>query len=254
MYGQMTAGSWIYIGTQGILQGTYETFVAAGRAHFGGDWSGRWILSAGLGGMGGAQPLAATMAGAAFLGVEIDPARAERRVATRYVDRLTHDLDEALQWLVEATDRREPVSIALVANAAHVYPSLVDRGVTPDFVTEQTAAHDPLVGYIPPDLTLEDADELRTRDPEGYIRRAREGHGGGGRGDANDGRTWRIRVRLRQQPPGAGPPFRGSARFRDPWLCPGVRPPSVLRGERVRSGGSRIERRPGLISPSRTPQ
>ncbi|MBX3272948.1 MAG: urocanate hydratase [Sandaracinaceae bacterium] len=175
MYGQMTAGSWIYIGTQGILQGTYETFVAAGDKHFGGDWRGRWILSAGLGGMGGAQPLAATMAGAAFLGVEIDPARARRRLETRYVDRMTDDLDEALAWIEEWRARGEARSVALVANAAHVYPELVRRGVTPDFVTEQTAAHDPLVGYVPTDLTLEAAAELRARDPEAYVRRAREG-------------------------------------------------------------------------------
>ncbi len=175
MYGQMTAGSWIYIGTQGILQGTYETFGAAGEQHFGGEWKGRWILSAGLGGMGGAQPLAATMNGASFLGVEIDPARAQRRVDTRYVDRITRDLDEALAWVKEACDRGEALSVALVANAAHVYPELVRRGVTPDFVTEQTAAHDPLVGYVPTDLSLEAAAELRARDPETYVRRAREG-------------------------------------------------------------------------------
>jgi urocanate hydratase len=171
MYGQMTAGSWIYIGTQGILQGTYETFGAAGEQHFGGSWKGRWILSAGLGGMGGAQPLAATMNGASFLGVEIDRARAQRRVDTRYVDRITDDLDEALRWVKS----EDGISVALVANAAHVYPELVRRGVTPDFVTEQTAAHDPLVGYIPADLSLEGADELRARDPEAYVRRAREG-------------------------------------------------------------------------------
>ncbi|MBZ0116158.1 MAG: urocanate hydratase [Sandaracinaceae bacterium] len=175
MYGQMTAGSWIYIGTQGILQGTYETFVAAGVKHFGGDWSGRWILSAGLGGMGGAQPLAATMAGASFLGVEIDPARAKRRLETRYLDELATDLDHALALVKKSCDEKKARSIGLVANAAHVYPELVRRGVTPDFVTEQTAAHDPLVGYIPPDLTLEGAAELRQRDPETYVRRAREG-------------------------------------------------------------------------------
>ena len=175
MYGQMTAGSWIYIGTQGILQGTYETFGAAGDQHFGGDWKGRWILSAGLGGMGGAQPLAATMNGACFLGVEIDPARAERRVETRYVDRVTADLDEALSWIKGACDRGEALSVALVGNAAHVYPELVRRGVTPDFVTEQTSAHDPLSGYVPTDLTLEGAAALRASDPETYVRRAREG-------------------------------------------------------------------------------
>ena len=175
MYGQMTAGSWIYIGTQGILQGTYETFGAAGRKHFGGDWAGRWILSAGLGGMGGAQPLAATMNGAAFLGVEIDRARAQRRVDTRYVDRITEDLDEALAWISEATAAKRAESVALVGNAAVIYPELVRRNVTPDFVTEQTSAHDPLVGYVPTDLSLDDAAELRARDPESYVRRAREG-------------------------------------------------------------------------------
>ena len=175
MYGQMTAGSWIYIGTQGILQGTYETFVAAGEKHFGGEWAGRWILSAGLGGMGGAQPLAATMAGAAFLGVEIDEARARRRLETRYVDALTHDLDEALAMVTKWADEKQAKSVALVGNAADVYPELVRRGVTPDFVTEQTAAHDPLVGYVPTDLSLEAATELRARDPEAYVRRAREG-------------------------------------------------------------------------------
>ena len=174
MFGQMTAGSWIYIGTQGILQGTYETFVAAATKHFSGDWSGRWILSAGLGGMGGAQPLAATMAGASFLGVEVDEARAKRRVETRYCDRLTHDLDEALRWIGEAGERKEALSVALVANAADVYPELVKRGVTPDFVTEQTSAHDPLNGYVPRGLSLAEAAALRASDPEGYVTRARQ--------------------------------------------------------------------------------
>ncbi len=174
MFGQMTAGSWIYIGTQGILQGTYETFVAAAKQHFGGDWSGRWILSAGLGGMGGAQPLAATMAGAAFLGVEVDETRVRRRLDTRYLDRMTHDLDEALRWIAEACERKEAISVGLVANAADVYPELVARGVTPDFVTEQTSAHDPLRGYIPKGLSLDEAAALRASDPESYVRRARQ--------------------------------------------------------------------------------
>ena len=173
MFGQMTAGSWIYIGTQGILQGTYETFVAAGVQHFDGDWGGRWILSAGLGGMGGAQPLAATMAGACFLGVEVDEARAKRRVETRYCDRMTHDLDEALRWIDEACAKKEALSVALVANAAEVYPALVSRGAIPDFVTEQTSAHDPLNGYIPVGLTLDQAAKLREADPEVYVERAR---------------------------------------------------------------------------------
>ena len=177
MYGQMTAGSWIYIGTQGILQGTYETFVAAGEQHFkssAGNWKGRWILSAGLGGMGGAQPLAATMAGACFLGVEVDPSRAQRRKETRYVDRVTHSLDEALSWIDAARSAGEALSVALVANAADVYPELVRRGVTPDFVTEQTSAHDPLVGYIPKGLSLEEAGVLRKADPTAYVLRAKE--------------------------------------------------------------------------------
>ncbi len=175
MYGQMTAGSWIYIGTQGILQGTYETFVAAGETHFGGDWKGKWILSAGLGGMGGAQPLAATMAGAVFLGVEVDPARVKRRLETRYVDEATEDLDEALAMVKAACDAGEARSIALVGNAAQIYPELVRRGAIPDFVTEQTSAHDPLNGYVPADLSLDAAAELRERDPDTYIRRAQEG-------------------------------------------------------------------------------
>jgi len=175
MYGQMTAGSWIYIGTQGILQGTYETFVAAANAHFGGDFRGRWILSAGLGGMGGAQPLAATMAGASFLGVEVDQARVERRLATGYLDRSTDDLDQALEWVQGAAQRGEATSVGLVGNAAQVYPEILRRGILPDFVTEQTSAHDPLNGYVPADLSLSAAAELRTRDPELYVRRAREG-------------------------------------------------------------------------------
>ena len=175
MYGQMTAGSWIYIGTQGILQGTYETFVAAGVQHFGGSWKGRWILSAGLGGMGGAQPLAATMAGASFLGIEIDPDRIRRRVETRYLDKSTESLDEALQWINDARASGKALSVGLVGNAAQIYPELVRRNITPDFVTEQTSAHDPLSGYFPADLSIADARELRTRDPETYIRRAREG-------------------------------------------------------------------------------
>ena len=174
MFGQMTAGSWIYIGTQGILQGTYETFVSAAKQHFGGSWAGRWILSAGLGGMGGAQPLAATMAGAAFLGVEVDETRVQRRLETRYVDRATKDLDEALAWIEEACAAKRAESIALVANAADVYPELVRRGVVPDFVTEQTSAHDPLRGYVPSGLSLEEAAALRDSDPEGYVKRARE--------------------------------------------------------------------------------
>ncbi len=175
MYGQMTAGSWIYIGTQGILQGTYETFCQAGRSHFGSDdLRGRKILSAGLGGMGGAQPLAATMAGAAFLGVEIDPARAERRLRTRYLDAIARDLDDALTQVERAAAEKRPLSVAVIGNAAQIYPELVRRGRRFDLVTDQTSAHDPLNGYVPTDLSPAAAAELRARDPAGYIARAKQ--------------------------------------------------------------------------------
>lgn len=174
MFGQMTAGSWIYIGTQGILQGTYETFAEAGRQHFNGDWSGRWILTAGLGGMGGAQPLAATMAGAVCLAVEIDPSRVQRRLDTRYLDMACSTLDEAIAQVKRACSEKRAISIGLVGNAADVYPELVRRGVIPDFVTEQTAAHDPLRGYIPAGLSLAEAASLRESDPTTYVQRARQ--------------------------------------------------------------------------------
>jgi urocanate hydratase len=175
MYGQMTAGSWIYIGTQGILQGTYETFAAAARTHYGpnADLAGKWVLSGGLGGMGGAQPLAVTMAGGAYLGVEIDPTRIQRRIETRYLDEVAPDLDSALARVREWADKRMARSVAVCANAADVYRELVRRGITPDLVTDQTSAHDPLVGYIPTDLTLDGAADLRRRDPDEYVRRAR---------------------------------------------------------------------------------
>jgi urocanate hydratase len=173
MYGQMTAGSWIYIGTQGILQGTYETFVAAGRTHFSSpDLSGRIILTGGLGGMGGAQPLAATMAGATMLAVEVDPHRIQRRLETRYLDELADDLDDAVARVERY--RREGIarSVALLGNCAEVLPALVRRGFRPDLVTDQTSAHDPLNGYVPAGLTLDEAAALRTADPAGYTRRA----------------------------------------------------------------------------------
>ncbi len=174
MFGQMTAGSWIYIGTQGILQGTYETFAQAGRTHFGSaDLSGRWILSAGLGGMGGAQPLAATMNNGVFLGVEVDPSRARRRLETRYLDQIARDLDEAVLICQQAKRERRSISVGVIANAADVYPALVRRGTIPDLVTDQTAAHDPLHGYIPRGLTLEQAAELRRTDPKEYVAKAR---------------------------------------------------------------------------------
>jgi len=173
MYGQMTAGSWIYIGTQGILQGTYETFGAVGRTHFGGSLRGRTVLSGGLGGMGGAQPLAATMCGAAFLGIEVDEARIRRRLETRYLDVLAGSLDEALDRVTAARDAGEPLSVGLVGNCAEVLPEIVRRGWTADVVTDQTSAHDPLHGYIPAGCSLAEAEALRTAAPDEYVRRAR---------------------------------------------------------------------------------
>src|SRR5712671_6940167 len=174
MYGQMTAGSWIYIGTQGILQGTYETFVAAGRRHFGSeDLSGRLVVSSGLGGMGGAQPLAAAMAGAVFLGFEVDPQRLRRRLAQKYLDEEAPSLEAALRRAEQARDRGEAVSIGVVMNAAEAVPELVRRGVVPDLLTDQTSAHDPLNGYVPAGLSMEEAAALRARDEKEYVRRAR---------------------------------------------------------------------------------
>ncbi len=175
MYGQMTAGSWIYIGSQGIVQGTFETFVAARKAYVARTkkQGGLWALTAGLGGMGGAQPLAATMAGIACLGVEIDPDRIEKRLRTRYVDARIDDLDEALAFVKQSAASGDPKSVAMCANAADVYPELVRRGEIPDLVTEQTAAHDPLVGYVPRGLSLAEAAAKRASDPKGYVERAK---------------------------------------------------------------------------------
>jgi len=172
MYGQMTAGSWIYIGTQGILQGTYETFGAVARERFGGTLRGTWTLTGGMGGMGGAQPLAVTMNEGAVLVVEVDPRRIERRVETRYCDRISYDLDEALELVLGAKERGEALSVGLVGNCAEVLPELVRRGVIPDVLTDQTSAHDELNGYVPAGLSLEEAAELRGRDPEEYVRRS----------------------------------------------------------------------------------
>src|SRR2546425_61977 len=172
MYGQMTAGSWIYIGTQGIVQGTFETFAAMADKHFGGELSGKLVVSGGMGGMGGAQPLAATLNGAIFLGVEVDPARIERRVRTGYCDRIAQSLDEALDICEDAREQQRAISIGLVGNCAEILPEIVRRGVAVDAVTDQTSAHGPLNGYIPAGLTLEAAAHLRTTDPQGYIERA----------------------------------------------------------------------------------
>jgi urocanate hydratase len=174
MYGQMTAGSWIYIGSQGIVQGTYETFVEAGRQHYQGDLSGRWILTAGLGGMGGAQPLAATMAGASCLAVECQPSRIDMRLATGYLDVRAHDLDEALTIIQRACAARKPVSVGVLGNAAEVFPELFRRGVRPDVVTDQTSAHDPVNGYLPRGWSLAEWESRRESDPKAVDRAARE--------------------------------------------------------------------------------
>ena len=173
MYGQMTAGSWIYIGTQGIVQGTYETFMEAGRQHYGGDLKGRWILTGGLGGMGGAQPLAAVMAGACCLAVECDETRADFRLRTRYVDEKTHDLDEALAMIDRWTAAGEAKSVALIGNAADVFPALVKRGVKPDMVTDQTSAHDPVHGYLPQGWSVAEWRAKQESDPKAVEKAAR---------------------------------------------------------------------------------
>ncbi|WP_139800637.1 urocanate hydratase [Geothermobacter hydrogeniphilus] len=174
MYGQMTAGSWIYIGSQGIVQGTYETFVEVAKKHFGGDASGRWILTGGLGGMGGAQPLAATMAGFSMLAVECDESRIDKRLQTGYLDRKTTDLDYALQLIEQAGKERRPVSVGLLGNCAEVLPELVERGISPDVCTDQTSAHDPLNGYLPAGWSLGQADERRQSDPQGVVKAAKQ--------------------------------------------------------------------------------
>jgi len=174
MYGQMTAGSWIYIGSQGILQGTFETFGAVAQTHFGVTLAGRFVLTAGLGGMGGAQPLAATMNDAAILGIDVDEARIDKRLETGYCDRKTHSLDEALAWIREAVDAKHRLSVGLFGNAAEVLPDLVARGIIPDVLTDQTSAHDTLNGYVPVGLSLDEAARLRRSDPREYVRRAEE--------------------------------------------------------------------------------
>ena len=173
MFGQMTAGSWIYIGTQGIVQGTYETFAAAAKKHFDGNLVGKWILTGGLGGMGGAQPLAATMNGACLLGIEIDPQRIRRRMETGYLDRMETDLDTALAVIEKAVKEKKAVSVGLVGNAAEIIPKIAAGKFLPDLVTDQTSAHDPLVGYYPVGLTIPEADSLRQKDPTEYLKRSK---------------------------------------------------------------------------------
>jgi urocanate hydratase len=174
MYGQMTAGSWIYIGSQGIVQGTFETFAAVGEKHFNGSLAGKLVVSGGMGGMGGAQPLAATMNGACFLGIDVDPARIEKRLQTGYCDEISYDLDDALGKINEARERGAAISVGLVGNCGDVLPELVRRGVVPDALTDQTSAHDALNGYVPNGMGLDDALRLRRENPDEYVRRAME--------------------------------------------------------------------------------
>src|SRR5271154_5986397 len=173
MFGQMTAGSWIYIGSQGIVQGTYETFVEVGRRHYGGSLAGKWILTAGLGGMGGPQPLAATMAGASMLAIECQPSRIEMRLRTGYLDRQASTLEEALAIMAQATQSKKPVSVGLLGNAADIFPELVRRGVRPDIVTDQTSAHDPINGYLPQGWAIAEWREKTKTSPETVIRAAK---------------------------------------------------------------------------------
>lgn len=174
MYGQMTAGSWIYIGSQGIVQGTFETFAAVANKHFGGSLAGKFVVSGGMGGMGGAQPLAATMNGACFLGIDVDPARIEKRIQTGYCDDISYNLDDALNKINEARKRGEAISVGLVGNCADILPEFVRRGVVPDVLTDQTSAHDALNGYVPNGMWLDDALQLRRENPDEYVRRSME--------------------------------------------------------------------------------
>ena len=260
MYGQMTAGSWIYIGSQGIVQGTYETFGAVARAHFGGSLAGRFVLTSGLGGMGGAQPLAATMQGAVMLGVEVDPARIEKRLATGYCDRMTASLDEALAWIDAARAGSTALSVGLVGNAAEVLPELVSRGVTPDVVTDQTSAHDMLNGYVPALMSLEEAAALRASDPAAYVARATRDAVRARARDAGDAGPRRDRVRLRQQHPHRRVRRGARRRVHDSRVRARVHPAALLRGEGAvplgralrRSGRHRAHRPASRSSSSRT--
>ena len=174
MYGQMTAGSWIYIGSQGILQGTYETFAECARQHFNGSLSGKFLLTAGLGGMGGAQPLAATMNGAAFLGIDVDRKRIQKRIDTGYLDVITDDLDKALQLVLDAKKERKALSVGLIGNAGEILPEILKRNITPDIITDQTSAHDTLNGYVPMGMPFDEAVKLRKSDPDKYIQLAKQ--------------------------------------------------------------------------------
>ncbi len=242
MYGQMTAGSWIYIGTQGIVQGTYETFAAIAEQRFGGSLAGRLVVTAGCGGMGGAQPLAVAMLDGVCLIADVDAHRLTRRVETRYLDLVAPDLDSALREVEEAKSSGEGRSIGLVMTANTLHSALRERGVVPDIVTDQTAAHDPLVGYVPDDLDLDQAAELRESDPAEYIRRARLAMARQVRDDGRVAGPRRDRRRLRQQPPHRGEDGRLRARVRLPGLRAGLRAAAVLPRHRAVPVGGAVRR------------
>ena len=239
MYGQMTAGSWIYIGSQGIVQGTYECFAEIARRRFGGSLAGTITLTAGLGGMGGAQPLAVTMNEGVALCVEVDRDRIRRRLETRYLDEEADDLADAVERCLRAKRERRPLSVGLCANAAEVLPELLRQGFEADVVTDQTSAHDPLVGYVPADLTLPEADALRRDDPDEYIRRARVSAAAHCFAMVGFMDARRRGLRLRQQPARRGQAGRLRARLRLSRLRARLHTPAVLRGARARSAGSR---------------
>ena len=253
MYGQMTAGSWIYIGSQGIVQGTYETFVEMGRRHYGGDLRGKWILTAGLGGMGGAQPLAAAMAGASCLAIECRPSAIDFRLRTGYVDVAAKDLDDALAIIARSTSERKAVSVALLGNAAEILPELLRRGVRPDIVTDQTSAHDPVNGYLPKGWTLAQWEERRASDPKGVERAAKASMAEHVRAMLAYRACRRSDRRLRQQHPPDGARGGRRRRVRLPGLRAGLYPAAVLPRRRPvplggavgRSGGHLQDRRQG---------
>ena len=254
MYGQMTAGSWIYIGSQGIVQGTYETFVEMGRRHYGGDLKGKWILTAGLGGMGGAQPLAASMAGASLLAVECRPSSIEFRLRTGYVDVQAKDLDDALAIIERSTKERKAVSVALLGNAGEVLPELLRRGVRPDIVTDQTSAHDPINGYLPKGWSLAAMGGAPHERSEGS-RTCRQSVDGRTRaGDARLCPRGRPDRRLRQQHSPDGARRRRQGRLRLPWLRAGLHPPAVLPRRRAVPLGCAVGRSRGHFQDRRQGQ
>ncbi len=264
MYGQMTAGSWIYIGSQGIIQGTFETFSAAGQKHLGGELAGKLIVSGGMGGMSGAQPLAATMTGACYLGIEVDPERIKKRLRTGYCDFMVNSLDEALRILKNAVRKKENISVGLVGNCGDIIPELADRGVVPDILTDQTSAHDPLNGYVPNGMSLEAALELRQNDPKAYVERSLDTmarHVEGMLQVAEDGLG---HLRLRQQHSHLCLRARREERLRFSGICAGIYSSAVLRRARTVPLGGAVgrsrrhshHRRSGAgdVSPEQNPQ